>query len=325
MSRVTAMGCAGSALVCAALAVEADAYAATVAALAGFGVAGEIAAQSAQGPGSFAIAIIDALHNLDRADLRRAPEGLMMRNPRTTVDLRLNAIVDPERAGGRGLAELARLCASGGATLIQLRDKKSETRAMVEEARAIKAAFKPFNVPFVVNDRVDVALAAGADGVHLGPDDMAVEDARRLLGPDALIGLSIKSVAEAEAAPVDLIDYVGSGGVYVTLSKEQKNAADRAGGSRPHRRGLAPARAENAALRHRRHRRPQCRRSNRRRRRRYRRDLGAVAYARSGRRGAHAARHRRCHAGEARRVMSVPIALTIAGSDSAAAPACRPI
>ncbi len=147
-----------------------------------------------------------------------------MRNSRTTVDLRLNAIVDPERAGGRGLVELARLCASGGATLIQLRDKISETRALVAAARAIKAALQPFNVPFVVNDRVDVALAADADGVHLGPDDMAVEDARRLLGPDALIGLSIKSVAEAAAAPVDLIDYVGSGGVYVTLSKEQKNA-----------------------------------------------------------------------------------------------------
>jgi len=148
----------------------------------------------------------------------------MMQNRGKSVDLRLNAIVDPERAGGRGLAELARLCASGGATLIQLRDKVSETRAMVEAARAIKEALKPFNVPLVVNDRVDVALAAHADGVHLGPDDMAVEDARRLLGPDALIGLSIKSVAEAAAAPVELIDYVGSGGVYVTLSKAQKNA-----------------------------------------------------------------------------------------------------
>ena len=64
---------------------------------------------------------------------------------------------------------------------MQLRDKKNETRAMVAAARAIKAALAPFNVPFVVNDRVDVALAAGADGVHLGPDDMAIEDARRLL------------------------------------------------------------------------------------------------------------------------------------------------
>jgi thiamine-phosphate pyrophosphorylase len=140
------------------------------------------------------------------------------------IDLRLNAIVDPERAGGHALADLARLCAQGGATLVQLRDKVRETRAMVEEARAIKHALIPFGVPFVVNDRADVALAAGADGVHLGPEDMAVEDARRLLGSSAIVGLSVKSVAEAETAPVDLIDYVGSGGVYVTLSKQQKNA-----------------------------------------------------------------------------------------------------
>jgi len=140
------------------------------------------------------------------------------------VDLRLNAIVDPERAGGHNLADLARLCAEGGATLVQLRDKVSETRAMVEEARAIGKALAPFAVPFVINDRVDVALAAGAGGVHLGQDDMAVEDARRLLGADAIIGLSIKNVGEAEAAPIALIDYVGSGGVYVTLSKQQKNA-----------------------------------------------------------------------------------------------------
>ncbi len=139
------------------------------------------------------------------------------------VDLRLNAIVDPERAAGRDLAELARLCAEGGATLIQLRDKIGETRVMVEEARAIKKALTPFSVTFVVNDRVDVALAAGADGVHLGQDDMAVPDARRLLGPSAIIGLSIKNVGEAEAAPIELIDYVGSGGVYATLSKQQKN------------------------------------------------------------------------------------------------------
>jgi thiamine-phosphate pyrophosphorylase len=139
------------------------------------------------------------------------------------VDVRLNAIVDPERAGGRSLAELARQCAEGGATLIQLRDKVSETRAMVAQARAIKQALAPFRVLFVVNDRVDVALAAAADGVHLGQDDMAVEDARRLLGPGAIVGLSVKNVGEAEGAPVDLIDYVGSGGVYATLSKQQKN------------------------------------------------------------------------------------------------------
>jgi len=139
------------------------------------------------------------------------------------IDLRLNAIVDPERANGRDLAELARLCAEGGATLVQLRDKVNETRVMVEQARAIKNALAPFAVPFVVNDRVDVALAVDADGVHLGPDDMAPADARRLLGPAAIIGLSVKNVAAAQAAPIGLVDYVGSGGVYVTLSKQQKN------------------------------------------------------------------------------------------------------
>lgn len=139
------------------------------------------------------------------------------------LDLRLNAIVDPERAGGYALADLAARCVRGGSTLVQLRDKHSETRALIEEARAIKQALTPFAVPFVVNDRVDVAMAAGADGVHLGQDDMAVEDARRLLGANAIIGLSIKSVEEAEAARLDLVDYVGGGGVYATSSKQQKN------------------------------------------------------------------------------------------------------
>jgi len=140
------------------------------------------------------------------------------------LDLRLNAIVDPERAGGHQLADLAARCARGGATLVQLRDKRSDTRRLIEEARAIKQALAPCAVPFVVNDRVDVAMAAGADGVHLGQDDMAVEDARRLLGSHAIIGLSIKSAEEAEAARLDLVDYVGSGGVYATSSKQQKNA-----------------------------------------------------------------------------------------------------
>jgi thiamine-phosphate pyrophosphorylase len=140
------------------------------------------------------------------------------------LDLRLNAIVDPERAGGHPLADLAARCVRGGATLVQLRDKRSDTRVLIEEARAIKRTLTPFGVPFVVNDRADVAMVAGTDGVHLGQDDMAVEDARRLLGSNAIIGLSIKSVDEAEAARLDLVDYIGSGGVYGTSSKQQKNA-----------------------------------------------------------------------------------------------------
>jgi len=135
------------------------------------------------------------------------------------VDLRLYALVDPEQACGRALADLARQVAAGGATLVQLRDKFGGTRQLVEESRAIKAALAGSGVPLLINDRVDVALASGADGVHVGPDDMTAEDARRLLGPSAIIGLSIKSVDDARAAPLDVIDYVGIGGVYGTMSK----------------------------------------------------------------------------------------------------------
>jgi thiamine-phosphate pyrophosphorylase len=135
------------------------------------------------------------------------------------LDLRLYAIVDPENTGGHDLVDLARAVAAGGATLVQLRDKVSDTARMIEEARALKAALAPFGVPLIVNDRVDVALAADADGVHVGQEDMAVEEARRMLGPGPFIGLSIRTVAQAAAAPLALIDYVGIGGVYSTMSK----------------------------------------------------------------------------------------------------------
>jgi thiamine-phosphate pyrophosphorylase len=140
------------------------------------------------------------------------------------VDLRLYALVDPERANRLALDELARRVAEGGATLVQLRDKHASTRRLVDEARAIKAALRISGVPLLINDRVDVALAVDADGVHIGQDDMAVEDAQRLLGPDAIVGLSINTVALAQAAPIELLDYVGIGGVYGTTSKAQKKA-----------------------------------------------------------------------------------------------------
>src|SRR5205823_12978010 len=116
-----------------------------------------------------------------------------------------------------------RMVVAGGATLIQLRDKYGSTRRMIEEARSIKAVLAGTGVPLVINDRVDVALAAGADGVHVGQDDMPAEAARRLLGRKAIIGLSVKSVALANAAPLDVIDYAGIGGVYATASKDNPN------------------------------------------------------------------------------------------------------
>jgi len=138
------------------------------------------------------------------------------------VDLRCYAIVDPEVAGGHELPDLCRLLAAGGVTLVQLRDKLSDTRVMVERARAVKAALGA--VPLVINDRVDVALAIGCEGVHIGWDDMAPADARRLLGPNAIIGLTINSPRRADATDLSLIDYAGIGGVYGTTSKQTKNS-----------------------------------------------------------------------------------------------------
>jgi len=134
------------------------------------------------------------------------------------LDLRLYAIVDPEHAGGRPLPELARLVAAGGATLVQLRDKVNDKRAMIALARDIKAALPP-SVPLIINDHVDVAIESGADGVHLGQEDGSVVEARERLGPAPFIGQSIKTVEQALAAPLAVIDYVGIGGVYGTTSK----------------------------------------------------------------------------------------------------------
>jgi thiamine-phosphate pyrophosphorylase len=142
-----------------------------------------------------------------------------MQEPSKNIDVRVYALLDPERAGSRSLSEIASLIGSS-VTLVQLRDKHGGTRVMVEEARAIRAALAPSRVPLLVNDRVDVALAAKAGGVHIGQDDIDAADARRLLGRNAIIGLSLKTAAQANALPVQHVDYVAIGGVFATQSKD---------------------------------------------------------------------------------------------------------
>lgn len=139
-------------------------------------------------------------------------------------DLRLYAILDPEAAPGRNLPDLARAVAQGGATLVQLRAKRLGGRAMVEAARAIHAALKGSGVPLLVNDRADVALAAACEGVHLGQDDLAPDDARAMLGPAAIIGRSLKSEAHVRALGGEPVDYGCIGGVFATANKDNADA-----------------------------------------------------------------------------------------------------
>ncbi|MEL6947157.1 MAG: thiamine phosphate synthase [Pseudomonadota bacterium] len=145
-------------------------------------------------------------------------------NPRTALNIRLYGIIDPLRCQGRDIVPLVKQAAAGGITLLQYRDKTADTRTLVENARAIKQALTGTGIPVLMNDRVDVALAAKLDGVHIGQSDMTPADARRLLGADAIIGLTVKTADQAKVAPLDIIDYACIGGVHATLSKDNPSA-----------------------------------------------------------------------------------------------------
>lgn len=144
--------------------------------------------------------------------------------PKPVVDLSLYLVIGPSDCDGRNPADVAAAAAEGGVTLVQLRDKKSATRDILALAREMKARLAPLGVPLIVNDRIDVALAAGADGVHLGQDDMPLEDARRLAGPDFVIGVSIGSEAERDATPLALADHAGVGACFPSPTKADADA-----------------------------------------------------------------------------------------------------
>ncbi len=136
------------------------------------------------------------------------------------VDLRLYGIIDPEWTGNRDPVELVLKAVAGGTTLIQYRDKHGEGRHLVELARALKSALEGTCVPLLINDRVDIALAAGADGVHLGQSDMHPADARALLGQGSIIGLTLKTSEQTDAMASMPVDYSCVGGVFATVSKD---------------------------------------------------------------------------------------------------------
>ena len=133
--------------------------------------------------------------------------------------LRLYAVTDSRRLRGRTLLDTVAAALDGGATFVQLREKELSPAALLEEARALAKLCHARHVPFVVDDNVEVALAAGADGVHVGQSDMAARRARALLGPDKILGVSAHNAAEALAAQADGADYLGCGAAFVTGTK----------------------------------------------------------------------------------------------------------
>jgi hydroxymethylpyrimidine kinase/phosphomethylpyrimidine kinase/thiamine-phosphate diphosphorylase len=135
----------------------------------------------------------------------------------------LYAIADAGVRPDRPPEAVAAAALAGGARVIQLRDKRSATPTLVAAAKRLATLARSAGALFIVNDRVDVALAADADGVHLGPQDMAPEDARRLLGPERLIGVSVSSVAEAASLAAHA-SYFGVGAIFATATKSDAGA-----------------------------------------------------------------------------------------------------
>ena len=133
--------------------------------------------------------------------------------------LKLYLVTDRGLSLGRSLEEVVHRAVAGGVTIVQLREKDTSTGEFIELAFRLKEILEPYNIPLIINDRADVALAVDADGLHIGQSDMPYEIARKLLGPDKIIGLSVENMSDILAANELDVDYVGISPVYGTPTK----------------------------------------------------------------------------------------------------------
>ncbi len=137
----------------------------------------------------------------------------------------LMLVTDRPLSGKRSLAEVVEEAVEGGATIVQLREKDAPLRDFIDLGRRVLDIVRPRRIPLLINDRVDVALAVCADGVHLGQSDMAPADARRLLGRKAIIGLTVETMAQARAAERLEVDYLGVSPIFPTPTKTDTGPA----------------------------------------------------------------------------------------------------
>lgn len=142
-----------------------------------------------------------------------------MKNWRAYRNYGVYLVTDRELCLGRPLDEVVLAAVRGGAGAVQLREKHADSREFLALARALVSRLQPMGIPLIVNDRADIALAAGAAGLHVGQSDLPPEDARRLMGENAIIGLSVETREELLAAEKLDIDYVGISPVFATPTK----------------------------------------------------------------------------------------------------------
>jgi len=134
-------------------------------------------------------------------------------------------VTDRSLCLNRTISDIVLQAVQGGVSYVQLREKDITTRLFVEEARAIKKILKPHNVPLIINDRIDVALACGAEGVHIGQDDMPYAIARKLMGAKAIIGVSVETWADVEESQKLYVDYIGVSPIFPTPTKTDTKGA----------------------------------------------------------------------------------------------------
>lgn len=136
------------------------------------------------------------------------------------LDMRVYAVTDRAWTGERTLTEQLREALEAGVTLVQLREKDLDDEAFLEEAKQIKELTDAYGVPLIINDRVDIALACGAAGVHVGQEDLDAGTVREMLGPDRILGVTAKTVEQAKRAEKAGADYLGSGAVFGSSTKK---------------------------------------------------------------------------------------------------------
>lgn len=144
---------------------------------------------------------------------------------RPDFDPSLYLVTDQRLCGEKSVLDVVGLAVRGGASMVQLREKRLDMRSLVDLARALKGLLEPFGVPLIINDRVDAALAVGAAGVHLGQHDMPAELARHLLGSRALIGLSVERLGQIHEAERLDVDYYGVSPIFPTPTKPDLHTA----------------------------------------------------------------------------------------------------
>lgn len=134
-------------------------------------------------------------------------------------DLSVYLVTDATLCATRGLERTVEEAVKGGVSIVQLRDKHATDKAMIKQAKQLKSLLAGYCIPLIINDRLEVALASQADGLHVGQSDATIEQARQALGPEAILGLSVNTLTQLACAPVNQLDYFGFGPVFATPSK----------------------------------------------------------------------------------------------------------